>query len=295
MGEAIKRESKEFKRNLKRLGQLILILIGIFLFYTYFLTNPSNEKDWIYGMETLPHIEMNGDKVSIKNVRNFHYTSKEDNNLELNYLNREVNINDLEKAWLVVEPFYIKPFTNFGGVAHTYFVFDFKNSEPIAVSVEARREKRETYDAWVGLLNRFELIYIWGTESDETVRRVISENNPLYMYPLTTSQETAKKLFLQLAQTTKELEKNPRFYNTFTSNCTNELAENVNKIKSGTIPTNRALFLPGYADEELYKLGFIPNNKPLEDIQKQYFISDHVQKYYLEKDFSQKLRAELTK
>lgn len=293
MGDTIKRESREFKRNLKRLGQLLLIVLAIFLFYTYFIMKPSHDRDWIYGMETLPHIEIIGDVVKIQNLRNFHY--KLGGDLSLNYLNREVNINDLERAWFVVEPFYIKPFTNFGGVAHTYFVFDFKNAEPIAVSVEARREKGETYDAWIGLINRFELIYIWGTESDETVRRVISENNPLYMYPLTVSNDSAKKLFLQLAQTSINLESNPRFYNTFTSNCTNELAENVNKVKAGTIPTNRALFLPGYSDEELYKLGFIPNDKPLEEIQQKYFISDHVQKFYKDSDFSQKLRAELIK
>jgi hypothetical protein len=173
------------------------------------------------------------------------------------------------------------------------YVFDFKDSDPIVVSVEARREKNEKYDAWVGAFNQFELIYLWGTERDETVRRVIVEDNPLYMYPLTISSESSKKLFLELAKTTHELETKPRFYNTFFSNCTNELAKVANKVKPNSVPFNLALFLPGYSVEELYKLGFIPNDQPIEKIKQRYYVSDLIKEIYREASFSALLRNKL--
>ena len=47
-------------------------------------------------------------------------------------------------------------------MAHTYFVFDFEDQPPVAISVEARRERGESYDVVRGMFNEFELIYIWG-------------------------------------------------------------------------------------------------------------------------------------
>lgn len=33
----------------------------------------------------------------------------------------------------------------------------------------------------MGTILLYELIYVWGTESDETIRRVVFEDNKLYM------------------------------------------------------------------------------------------------------------------
>jgi hypothetical protein len=292
MGEVIKRESREFKRNLKRLAQLIFFLIAAYLLFIYLFTRPSHDRDWKSGFEIMPSLTIDVTKVKINNLRDYIYTSS--NSGETKYKNVEVDINNLERAWFISEPFVIKPFTNFGGVAHTYFVFDFKDSPPIAVSVEARREKGEQYDAWKGLLNSYELFYVWGTETDETVRRVIDQENPLYMYPLTISKDSAQKLFLQLAESTITLEKTPRFYNTFSSNCTNELAKNANNVQENTISmNNRALYFPGYADEELYKLGFIPTDIPLSEVSEKYNITEKVKSLYMDNEFSKKLREEL--
>lgn len=273
---------------------LLIILLGIFLvlfFYFFILLKPSNIRNWEYGFEVLPKITINGDQVIITDLRDFTF---EKDKIIPNYKTQTVDINKLQRSWFVFEPFKIKPFTSFNGVAHTYFVFDFEDSEPIVVSVEARREKGEKYDAWVGAFNQFELIYVWGTERDETIRRVVVENNPLYMYPLTISQSSAKKLFLEVAKTTHELETKPRYYNTFFSNCTNELAKIANQIKPNSIPFNIALFLPGYSIEKLYQYDYIPNNQPIEVIKQKYYISDLIRNLHDKPDFSKQLREHLS-
>jgi hypothetical protein len=113
------------------------------------------------------------------------------------------------------------------------------------------------------------------------------------MYPLTISIEAAKQLFLELAQTSHELEAHPRFYNTLTSNCTNELAKAANKVRPGAIPRNVALIFPGYSEELLYKLGFIPNDVALEALRTRYYISGFVKQLYNREGFSRLLRLEL--
>jgi hypothetical protein len=185
------------------------------------------------------------------------------------------------------------PFYGFAGVAHTYFVFDFQDQSPVAISVESRRERGEGYDSIHGLFNEYELIYIWGTEQDLTGRRAVLEKNQLTMYPLVGSMDSARRLFLDLAEVSQQLETLPRFYNTLTSNCTNELAKVANLAEPGAVPPNIALIFPGYADNLLYDLGFIPNDAPLDIIRQRYAITDSVMATVDQPDFSRLLRLRL--
>jgi hypothetical protein len=199
----------------------------------------------------------------------------------------------LERVWFVKEPFTMPLLQGFAGVAHTYFVFDFQDQPPVAVSVETRRERGEGYDALRGLINEYELIYIWGTERDLTGRRAVVEKSQLYMYPLVGSMDSARRLFLNLAEVSRELETRPRFYNTFTSNCTNELAKAANQAQPGAIPPRLALIFPGYSDGLLNDLGFIPNDARLETVRQRYAVTKAVAALIDQPDFSQLLRLRL--
>lgn len=277
--------------NKTKLAFLTGLIILVILIYIFFITKPSNNRHWEQGFDKMAAINITNNVVSVNNVRDFHFVPKKI--ISFGYIDRNVDITKIAKVWFVIEPFTIQPFSFFKGVAHTYFVFDFIDQSPLVISVEARRKVGEKYNAWLGAFNQYELIYIWGTEEDETIRRVILEDNKLYMYPLNISQKGAQRLFLELAQTSQDLEKNPRFYNTLFSNCTNELAKLANKVKKDAVPFNKALFLPGYSTELLYKLGYIPNNAPIEEIKLKYYISDKVREIYDQDDFSRLLRLSL--
>ena len=114
------------------------------------------------------------------------------------------------------------------------------------------------------------------------------------MYPLDIPIDAAQRLFLNLAEVSQQLESQPRFYNSLTSNCTNELAKAANMVRPGTIPPNIALVLPGYADKVLYDLGFIPHDQPLEEVRRKYYVSDIVKATYEQPDFSSLLRSQLS-
>lgn len=275
--------------------KVVALLISFTIFvvfsviYGYVLNTASNDRDWEVGFESLPSIKVIDNQITVKNLRDFKY--QPDKVIAWDYTEQTVDINKLKQVWFIVEPF-----SKWEGVAHTYFVFDFEDQDdPIAVSIEARREKGENYNVVLGGLNNYELIYIWGKESDLTLRRALIDKQKLYMYPLTFKTDTgAERLFMQLIQSTQQLEDHPRFYNTLTSNCTNELAKAANNIQPGTIPLDIAYLLPGYSDELLYRLGYIPNDQPLEEVSKKYYLNDYINNLSSYENFSTKLREYLS-
>jgi hypothetical protein len=132
---------------------------------------------------------------------------------------------------------------------------------------------------------------MWGTERDFTGRRIYKDNADVYMYPLNIEKESGRKLFLELAKSTEELRNNPQFYNTLTSNCTNNLANHANSVKAGSIPLHYAQYFPGYSDSLLYDLEYIPTDQSLRDIRSKYYITEIVKEIYTNDKFSEMLRS----
>lgn len=266
---------------------LIIILIALFaLTYLFVLRQPTNQNDWQTGTEILPIFHINGSIVTVNNIRDYHYAT--DKSVSQNYISRQFQSDQISQVWFVVEPF-----SKWNGIAHTYLVFDFDDGQTVAVSVEARMTKQQQFSPFMGAFNQYQLIYLWGTEKDLTVRRVLVENNKLQMYRLKLSAEAKQQLFLQLAETSHQLEKTPRFYNTLISNCTNELAYAANQVKANSIPWNIGYIFPGYALSELYKLGFIETTDGLDQLIQNNDITAFVRSNYDSNNFSKDLRATL--
>ena len=279
------------RRRARRLAvQAGGLLVLCWLLFAYVVRQPSNDRDWEFGFERTASVEASSGVVTLHNVRDYEVT--DDGGVEPRFVDRVVDLGDVEGAWFLYEPFRAFPF-DFRGIAHTYFVFDVHDAPPIGLSVEARRERNEPFSAWSGLFNQYELTYIWATEEDLTIKRVMVEHNDVYMFPLLISPGAARGLLDQLARTSAELEHTPRFYNTLVSNCTNELALAANSARPGAIPLSVAWVLPGYSIDDLHALGFIPHDRPLPEVERQYRISDTVRRIHRDPDFSAKLRASL--
>ncbi len=274
---------------IKRATFIILLTIGVILIYIFAVKQPSNERNWEVGFQTLPHFTISDSTVSIANVRDQEYIHGTE--FKQNYFNKSYDAKNITRVWFLVSKF--NGFHGLDGIAHTHFMFDMKDSEPITVSVEARREKGEKYDIVGGLFNNFELMYVWASERDSLIRRTKISKDRVYMFPLVLSAEASQRLFLQLAQRAQKLETHPRFYNSFSSNCTNELAKSANEVKPGTIPWNIAYLLPGYAPKELHKLGYITGEGTIEEIENRHYITDFVSEHYNDPLLGKHLRESL--
>lgn len=245
---------------------------------------PSNERAWITGQERAPFATFNGSLVTIHDVRNFEW--RKDGSAVERWEDRTYDLNKLESAWFALAPFE----RTSRGPAHTFLSFGFSDSQFVAISIEARREKDESYSLLKGLLRRFEVLYVIGDERDLIRMRTNVRDDDVYLYPIRTSPEKARRLFVEMLERATELRQKPEFYNTLTNNCTTNILDHANRITPGRIPYGKEVLLPGYADELGQRLGLIDDNMPIDVIRARYLVNARALKYADDPRFSIRIR-----
>jgi len=269
---------------MKKLLILILIIaitISI-LFLLLQLRRPSNERDWNSDQKILSYAEFNDDLVHVNNIRNFSYVSTTDYTQA--YYDKTFDINKLDSLYYIVEPF-----GNVGS-AHTFVSFGFEGDDYLAISVEIRKEKGESFSPFKGLFRTYELMYVIADEKDVIGLRANHRKDKVYVYPVDTSKEKMKELFVDMLERANALKEKPEFYNTLTNTCTTNIATHANKITPEKIPWDIRLLLPENSDKLAYELGLIDNSLPLEDIRDKYLINEKAERYADSPDFSKRIR-----
>ena len=224
------------------------------------LISPSHDREWYPDVAQMPWGELDGDRVTLHNIRNFNYRTATD--YDTHYTTRSVNLSDIEG---------IDYFLSYWGsplFAHPIVSFQFKGEDPIAFSIEARKEIGESYSAIRALFRQYELIYIVAEERDVVrVRTNIRKNEDVYLYRTASSPERAKSIFLDYVRRVNELYQQPAFYNTLMSNCTTNI-----RIHTATadgdnlVPWDWRILLNGKIDEMSYERGSIDQSMPFEEL-----------------------------
>jgi hypothetical protein len=174
-------------------------------------------------------------------------------------------------------------------IAHTLLSFGF-GGEYVAVSVEIRKERGESYSPWKGLLRQYELMYVVADERDVIGLRTNHRRDTVYLYPVRAPVEAMRRAFVEMLQRANQLAEAPEFYNTLTSTCTTNLVRHVNTIAPARIPPSYKVILPAYSDSLAYDLGLIPNGQPLEQVRAAHRIDALAQELGVRADFSRALR-----
>lgn len=244
------------------------IIAGLGLLWAGFvlLTRPSNDRDWSPNERVLPYAEFSGDQVLVHNVRNTVYRTAED--FTPAYDDRTYDLRRLRGVW-----FGVVPFSGWRGVAHTFLSFEFAG-EFVVISVEARKERGETYHFAKGLFRRFELFYVVADEHDAIRLRTNYRGDAVYLYPIKTTPERARALFTAMLERANALRERPVFYNTLTRNCTNTIARHVNSLVPGRVPFSFKVIFPGYSDRLAYDLGLIATDLPYDSIRAHFLITE---------------------
>jgi len=222
----------------------MLAAFGIFV-AAVLTRQPRHDRDWYPHLSRLPHVNMEGGSFSIVPYGDWTYTEDAPEQMVWTEVPPH-RISHVRRVWFVTEPHPGLPV-----MAHTFVLFEFGEGDIIGLTIEARKETREEYSALAGAFNKFELMYYWSSPRDLMTRRAVMMDRELYMYPLALSGEQAEAYLTALLEKTVSIEKRPRFYNTLTSNCTNELA------KAADLPWDPAFIFTGGADGALYRVGLI--------------------------------------
>jgi hypothetical protein len=248
-------------------------------------TAPRAERNWIPEQRVLPAVEVRGSLVTVRDLRNFRYSDR--TTFTPAYDTRTYDLDRLESVWYVLSPFSQR----WRGPAHSFVSFGFADSQFVSISVEARREVGETYGVFKGLFRRFELMYVIGDERDLIGQRAAYGTDRVYLYPVRTSTEKMRALFLAMVQRANSLREEPEFYNTVTNNCTSNVVAHVNQVAPRTVSAGIKTMLPGYTDEVAMRLGLINTELDLAGARERFLINDRARRAIGDPGFSLRIRG----
>ncbi len=267
-------------------GALLIFLVAVgALLLWLFLQRPSNDRDWAPDQKVLPYAEMNGDTATIHNIRNFSYESTE--KYTPAYYDATYDLATLARVYFIVEPF-----SGYKGAAHTFLSFEFSDGRFLAVSVEIRKQRGESFSAVKGLFRQYELMYVLADERDVLKLRSNYRHDEVYVYPIRTSRERMQDAFRDILARANKLREEPEFYHTIFNNCTTNLARHANEAVPGRVPWNLTLLFPAQADRYAFDLGLIDTElTDFNEVRRAHHINDLALAYADDPKFSLRIRG----
>ena len=139
---------------------------------------PSNDREWLAEVARVPAVTFDGDLVTIRNVRNFHYRSETD--FDEIWETRSYDLSQLRGIDMYLS-YWGSPM-----IAHTIASWEFADGQHLAVSIETRKEVGEEYSAVLGFFRQFELYYVVADERDVIGVRTNHRGEDVYLYRMKT-------------------------------------------------------------------------------------------------------------
>jgi hypothetical protein len=260
-------------------GVLFLLVLGWWL-----TIPPSNERDWQRDVTELPTATIDGDLVTIRNVRNFEYRSTED------YSERwETRTYDLSRIVGVDIYFF---YWGSPWIAHTVMSWNFEDGPPLAISIETRKERGESYSSALGFFRQYELYYVVADELDVILLRTNYRNDHGYLFRMSFSPDTARKFLLAYFDEMNRIARKPKWYNAFTHNCTTSIRIHAQEIGVARAWNWRHL-ANGKGPELLYMRGMIDTSLPFEELKARSYVNERANAAGAVPDFSRRIREGL--
>ena len=271
---------------LKPFRRAVFAVLGAFLIVLVWWLSiaPRNDRDWSPDVAQLPSALIAGDKVTLRNIRNFAYRSETD--FTERWETRTYNISQ------VVD---FDMFFSYWGptlIAHTIASWEFADGRHLAVSIETRKEKGETYSALRGFFRQFELYYVVADERDVIGLRAKHRGEQVFLYRLTHPPEQARAMLLAYLREINSLAAAPRWYNALTHNCTTAIRYHAQEVGVAR-PLHWKLFANGYLDELGYERGMIDTSLPFPELKRRSDITEKAKAADGDADFSRRIREGL--
>jgi hypothetical protein len=248
---------------------------------------PSNDRDWQAEVTVLPYATLDGDRVTVHNIRNFDYRSEAD--FTPGYYDKTFDIQQLDSVDLIAS-YWMGP-----AIAHTLLSFGFGGKDHLAVSIETRKERGEGYSTLKGFFKQYELFYVVADERDVIRVRTNYRHDPpeeIYLYRIHGSAEDGRRLFLEYMKKINSLKKQPEFYNALTANCTTTIWLNA-RVNPGHLPFSWKLLLSGHVPEYLYEAGRLDSGMPFSELKRRGLINASAMAADQDPDFSRRIREGL--
>jgi hypothetical protein len=177
-------------------------------------------------------------------------------------------------------------------IAHTIASWEFDDAPPLAISIETRREKGESYDALRGFFRQFELYYVVADERDVIGVRTNYRGERTYLYRIKVPADRARAMLLDYLDEINRLAEQPEWYNAFDHNCTTSIRKHGQHIGERR-PWDWRILLNGRLDEMGYELGRLDTSLPFPEFKKRSEITEKAKAAGSASDFSRLIREGL--
>ena len=271
--------------KLPRRRAMIIAIAGFVVVLVWWLSlRPSNFRDWQPDVAILSWAEIEGNRASIRNIRNCDYRTETD--YDVHHYDKTFDLQKLRTVDLFL--FY----WGSPNIAHTMMSFGFEGDEYICFSIETRKEKGEGYSAVRGFFRQYELMYVVSDERDVVrLRTNYRKGENGYLYRLRTTPDQGRALLMAYLRRTNALRDRPEWYNALTDNCTTAIR--TQRAASDRMPWDWRLLANGHADELLYERGLIETNLPFNELKARSLINSRAKAADNAADFSRRIRAGL--
>ncbi len=248
----------------RRLALAILAAAIAMLLAWWSTLLPASDRDWAPDVAHTVQGAMAGDTLTLTNVRNFEWRTESE--FTARWETRRYDLSKLVSIDLIADYWAGE------AIAHTMVSFGFSDGQFLVWSIEMRRLKTQSYSAVAGFFKHAELVILAGDERDMIRLRTNVRPEDLRLYRLRSSPEVARRALLTYVDEANELAKEPRWYNTATTNCTT-VVFNIAKVVEPDIPHDPRVVLSGYFPDYAYDHKALDQSLPFAELRERAKIS----------------------
>lgn len=239
-------------------------------------------RQWVEENARQATGEIEDNLVTIRNLRAFEWRGRRD--YEPRWEDAVFDLDALEAVDLFTSTW------DDPRIAHLMVSFVFRGAEPLAFSIETRREADEFWSGLAGFMKSFELIVIAARETDVVRVRTNIRREAVRRYRLVTTPAMRRRLLARYVEEMNAVAKRPRFYNTLFANCTTEVAR-ILRASGRPVPWSASLLLSGFVPRYFHRIGLIDNTRPFAEVEREADIGERARDDSGDPDFSRRIRS----
>jgi hypothetical protein len=252
---------------------------GLLIWWTRL--SPTNDRVWADDVAQATTGTVDGNRVTLRNVRNFEWRSQTD--YTQRWETRSYDLDRLKSADMIMS-YWRGP-----AIAHMLISFGFNDGSHVVFSVEVRRQKAQDFSEIGGFFKEFELSIVAADERDVIRVRTNVRGEDDYLYRLQLPVPAVRSLFLGYIGEANSIAGSARFYNTITVNCTTLVYHMMKRIV-GRLPLSYRLLLSGYLPEYVYRVGGLDRHHSLQELRDRGRITDRAKQADRSENFSAEIR-----
>ena len=271
------------RTRFRRLSFCLLAFVAVLAWWLSL--SPTDDRPWQPDVDRTAWADIDGDRVTIHNLRNFDYRTETD--FTPRWEVRQYDLSQI-KAVDIFLTYWGSPW-----IAHPILSFQFGDKDHVAFSIETRKIIGDSYSTLRGFFRQYNLIYIVADERDVIrLRTNYRAGEEVYLYRTTATPDAARAVFLDYLRSLNALHAHPQFYNALTSNCTTDIRIHTKALPESAPPWDWRLLLNGKSDEYAYQHGRLAGNLPFDELKRQAHINDAAREAGQSPDYSTLIRRD---